>query len=140
MAKVDKYEMPDDLYYTTDHAWVKIEGKQIRVGITDFMQRMAGDITFVRVPRAGKDLEAGKNLCSMQSGKWAGKIAMPVSGKVVEANKDLASAPKPLNVDPYGQGWIAVIEPANPADVEANLLYGDKAIAFVKEEIVKHAQ
>jgi len=140
MAKVDKYEMPDDLYYTTDHAWVKIEGKQIRVGITDFMQKMAGDITFVRVPRAGKDLEAGKNLCSMQSGKWAGKIAMPVTGKVVEANKDLASAPKPLNVDPYGQGWIAVIESANPADVEANLLYGDKAIAFVKEEIVKHAQ
>jgi len=140
MAKIDKYEMPDELYYTTDHAWVKVEGNQIRIGITDFMQQLAGEITFIRVPRAGKDLEAGKNLASMQSGKWAGKIAVPVSGKVVDANKDLAAAPKPLNDDPYGQGWIAVMEPANMADVEANLLKGDKAIEFLKEEIAKHAQ
>ncbi|WP_425802897.1 glycine cleavage system protein H [Desulfitobacterium sp. Sab5] len=140
MAKVDKYDMPDDLYYTTDHAWVKIEGQQVRVGVTDFMQQLAGNITFVRVPRAGKDFEAGKTLCSMQSGKWAGKITMPIAGKVVDANKDLASAPKPLNDDPYGQGWIAVIEPTNMADVQANLLYGDKAIAFLKEEIAKHPQ
>jgi len=132
--------MPDELYYTTDHAWVKVEGNQIRIGITDFMQQLAGEITFIRVPRAGKDLEAGKNLASMQSGKWAGKIAVPVSGKVVDANKDLAAAPKPLNDDPYGQGWIAVMEPANMADVEANLLKGDKAIEFLKEEIAKHAQ
>lgn len=140
MAKVDKYEMPDDLYYTTDHAWVKIEGNQIRVGVTDFMQQLAGDITFVRVPRAGKDMEAGKNLASMQSGKWAGKVAVPVTGKVVDVNKDLAATPKPLNADPYGQGWIAVMEPANMEDVKANLLYGDKAIEFIKEEIVKHVQ
>ncbi|MDD3364005.1 MAG: glycine cleavage system protein H [Syntrophomonas sp.] len=140
MAKVDKYEIPDELYYTIDHAWVKIEGNQVRIGITDFMQQLAGEITFVRVPRVGKDMEAGKNLCSMQSGKWAGKIAVPVTGKIVDVNKDLASVPKPLNEDPYGQGWIAVMEPANMADVEANLLHGDKAIDFVKEEMAKHAQ
>ena len=140
MAKVDKYEMPDELYYTIDHAWVKIEGNQVRIGITDFMQQLAGEITFVRVPRVGKDMEAGKNLCSMQSGKWAGKIAVPVTGKVIDVNKDLASVPKPLNDDPYGQGWIAIMEPANMADVEANLMHGDKAIDFVKEEMVKHAQ
>lgn len=139
MAKVDKYEMPDDLYYTADHAWVKVEGNQIRVGITDFMQQLAGEITFIRVPRAGKDLEAGKNLSSLQSGKWAGKIAVPVTGKVVDANKDLVTSPKPLNEDPYGQGWIAVMEPANMADVEANLMHGDKAVEFLKEEIAKHA-
>jgi len=139
MAKVDKYEMPDELYYTIDHAWVKIEGNQVRIGITDFMQQLAGEITFVRVPRVGKDMEAGKNLCSMQSGKWAGKIAVPVTGKIVDVNKDLAAVPKPLNDDPYGQGWITVMEPANIADVEANLLHGDKAIDFVKEEMAKHA-
>ncbi|HEX3012142.1 MAG TPA: glycine cleavage system protein GcvH [Syntrophomonadaceae bacterium] len=139
MAKVDKYEMPDDLYYTTDHAWVKIEGNQVRVGITDFMQQLAGEITFIRVPRAGKEFEAGKNLCSMQSGKWAGKIAMPVKGKIVDANKDLAAAPRTLNEDPYG-AWIALIEPDNIADVENNLLKGEKAVEFIKEEIAKHAQ
>lgn len=140
MAKVDKYDMPDELYYTTDHAWVKVENNQLRIGITDFMQQLAGEITFIRVPRAGKEFEAGKNLCSMQSGKWAGKIAMPVKGKITDANKDLVSTPKPLNDDPYGQGWIALIEPDNMADVEANLLKGDKAIEFIKEEIAKHAQ
>jgi glycine cleavage system H protein len=65
---------------------------------------------------------------------------VPVKGKVVEVNKDLASAPQPLNSDPYGQGWIAIMEPADMADVEANLLYGEKAVAFVQEEIAKHAQ
>jgi glycine cleavage system H protein len=140
MAKVDKYEMPEDLYYTTDHAWVKVEDGRIRIGITDFMQQLAGEITFIRVPRAGKDMEAGKTLSSLQSGKWAGKIMVPVKGKVVEVNKDLASAPQPLNSDPYGQGWIAIMEPADMADVEANLLYGEKAVAFVQEEIAKHAQ
>jgi glycine cleavage system H protein len=140
LAKVDKYELPDELYYTADHAWVKIEGNQIRVGVTDFMQQLAGEITFVRVPRAGKEFEAGKNLCSMQSGKWAGKIAMPVKGKIVDANKALAAAPGTLNEDPYGQGWIAVIEPDNMAEVEANLFKGEKAVEFIKEEIAKHAQ
>lgn len=139
MAKIDKYEMPDELYYTTDHAWVKVEGNQIKIGITDFMQQLAGEITFIRVPRAGKDLEAGKNLASMQSGKWAGKVAVPVSGKVVDVNKDLAAVPRPLNDDPYGQGWIAIMEPANMADIEANLLKGDQAVQFLQEEIAKHA-
>jgi len=131
--------MPDELYYTTDHAWVKVEGNQIKIGITDFMQQLAGEITFIRVPRAGKDLEAGKNLASMQSGKWAGKVAVPVSGKVVDVNKDLAAVPRPLNDDPYGQGWIAIMEPANMADIEANLLKGDQAVQFLQEEIAKHA-
>lgn len=140
MATIDKYDMPDDLYYTNDHGWVKIEGNQVRIGITDFMQKLAGEITFIRVPRAGKALEAGKNLCSLQSGKWAGKIAVPVSGMVVDVNKDLASSPGTLNDDPYGKGWIAVMEPANMADVAAELLYGEKAIAFLKEEIAKHAE
>lgn len=140
MAKVDKYEMPDDLYYTEDHAWVKIEGQQIRIGITDFMQQLAGEITFIRVPRAGKDLEAGKNLASLQSGKWAGKIAVPVNGKVIDANKSLAAAPQSLNSDCYGDGWIAVMEPANMADIESNLMHGEKAVEFVKAEIAKHAQ
>ncbi|MEQ8200433.1 MAG: glycine cleavage system protein H [Syntrophomonadaceae bacterium] len=139
MAKVDKYDMPDDLYYTTDHAWVKVEGSQIRIGVTDFMQQLAGEITFIRLPRAGKIMEEGKNLVSLQSGKWAGKVAVPVTGTVIDVNKGLAAAPQPLNNDPYGQGWITVMEPANMADVEAKLLKGEKAIEFVKTEIAKHA-
>lgn len=140
MARIDKYEMPDELYYTTDHAWVKVEGNRIRIGITDFMQQLAGDITFIRVPRAGKEMEAGKTLFSLQSGKWAGKVQVPMSGKVVEVNKDLAANPKPLNADPYGQGWVAVMEPDNLSEGLSQLLHGDQLEPWLKEEIAKHAK
>ncbi|NMA64608.1 MAG: glycine cleavage system protein H [Syntrophomonadaceae bacterium] len=140
MAKIDKYEMPDELYYTTDHAWVKVEGDRIRIGITDFMQQLAGEITFIRVPRVNKNMDVGKNLCTLQSGKWAGKVQMPMKGKVIESNKGLAANPSPLNQDPYGEGWIAVIEPENLEAGLNNLLHGDKAIEWLKGEIAEHAQ
>ena len=94
---VQGYELPDDLYYTQDHAWVKVEGGVVRVGITDVMQRLAGAISFVRVPRVGRSYEEGKTLASLQSGKWAGKILMPMSATVVEANSALTANPALLN-------------------------------------------
>jgi glycine cleavage system H protein len=138
MAKIDKYEMPDGLYYTIDHAWVKEEGNRIRIGVTDFMQRMAGEITFIRVPRAGKDMEEGKTLCTLQSGKWAGKILVPMQSLVVDVNKDLAANPQMLNTDPYNRGWIAVLEPADFSGGLAKLLKGDQAAEWLKSEIAKH--
>ena len=140
MARVEKYEVPEDLYYTKDHAWVQVEGNRIRIGATDFMQQMAGPITFIRVPRAGKDLETGKTLCSLQSGKWAGKIVVPMTGKVVDANKDLALNPKLLNEDPYGRAWIAVMEPVNLAEGINHLLFGEKALEWLKGEIAIHTK
>ena len=140
MAIVESYNLPEDLYYTKDHAWVKIEGKQIRIGVTDFMQKMAGEITFIRLPRAGKDLGTDKTLFTLQSGKWSGKVMVPVEGLVVDANKDLAASQKPMNEDSYGTGWVALMEPKNMADVFALLLFGDAAIAFLKDEIQRNAQ
>jgi len=130
--------MPDDLYYTTDHAWVREEGRRIRIGVTDFMQQMAGEITFIRVPRAGKDMEEGKTLCTLQSGKWAGKILVPMQVLVVDVNKDLAANSQLLNSDPYGRGWIAVLEPADLTGGLAKLLRGDRAADWLRGEIVKH--
>jgi glycine cleavage system H protein len=140
MAIIESYDVPEDLYYTRDHAWVRIEGNRIRIGVTDFMQKMAGEITFVRLPRAGKDLEPDKTLFTLQSGKWSGKVLVPVAGKVVDANKDLAAIQKPMNDDPYGQGWVALMEPVNMADVASRLLFGDAAIAFLREEIKRNAK
>ena len=136
---VESYEVPEDLYYTRDHAWVRIESNQIRIGITDFMQKMAGEITFIRLPRAGKDLEADKTLFTLQSGKWSGKVLVPVAGKVVDVNKDLANSQKPMNSDPYGNGWVALMEPVNMNDVTERLLFGDAAIVFLKDEIKRNA-
>ena len=139
MAKVDKYEMPEDLYYTTDHAWVKVEDGRIRIGITDFMQQLAGEITFIRIPRVNKDLSAGKTLTSLQSGKWAGKIQVPLAGKVIEANRDLVNDPSPLNNDPYGNGWIAVMEPVNLNEGLSSLMHGEEVSEWLKKEIAEHA-
>ncbi len=138
MAKIDRYDMPDELYYTTDHAWVREEGNRIRIGVTDFMQQMAGEITFIRVPRAGKEMEEGKTLCTVQSGKWAGKILVPLQCVVVDVNKDLAANPQLLNEDPYGRGWIAVLEPKDLAGGLAKLLKGDRVAEWLKGEIAKH--
>ena len=140
MAIIDKFEVPEDLYYTRDHAWVRIEGERIRIGITDFMQKMAGEITFIRLPRAGKVLEPDKTLFTLQSGKWSGKVLVPAAGTVVDINKELAVVPKSMNDDPYGNGWVAVMEPANMADVASLLLTGEQVVEFLKEEIRKHPE
>lgn len=140
MAMIESYDVPEDLYYTSDHAWVRVEDNRIRIGITDFMQKMAGEITFIRLPRIGKDLGTDKTLFTLQSGKWSGKVMVPVAGMVVDVNRDLAASQIPMNSDPYGNGWVAVMEPANLADVASRLLYGEKAAAFVTEEIKKNAE
>jgi glycine cleavage system H protein len=117
-----------------------IEDNQIRIGVTDFMQKMAGEITFIRLPRAGKDLGTDKTLFTLQSGKWSGKVMVPVAGLIVDTNKDLAASQKPMNEDPYGTGWVAIMTPKNMADVTSQLLFGDAAIAFLKDEIKRNAQ
>ena len=135
-----QYNIPQDLYYTRDHAWVKVEGNNIRIGVTDFMQQLAGEITFIRVPRAGKALAAGATLSTIQSGKWAGKILVPLSGKVLEANMALPANPQLLNSDSYGAGWICLMEPEDLVGGLQILLHGPAADKFFSEEAVKHAK
>lgn len=132
-----QYEIPQGLYYTRDHAWVKVEGNHIRIGITDFMQKLAGEITFIRIPRVGKTLTAGATLSSIQSGKWAGKIQVPLSGKVLEVNTELPGNPKLLNTDSYGAGWICVMEPDNLTEGLSGLIQGEAADTFFTEEHAK---
>jgi glycine cleavage system H protein len=134
---VVQYDIPQGLYYTSDHAWVKVEGNTIRIGITDFMQKLAGEITFIRIPRVGKALAAGATLSSIQSGKWAGKIQVPMAGKVLEANSELPANPKLLNSDSYGAGWICVMEPDNLVEGLQSLIHGDDADKFFTEEHAK---
>lgn len=135
-----QYEIPQGLYYTRDHAWVKVEDNTIRLGITDFMQKLAGEITFIRIPRVGKTLAAGATLSSIQSGKWAGKIQVPMAGKVLAANSELPANPKLLNSDSYGAGWICVMEPDDLAAGLQTLIHGDDADKFFTEEHAKFAK
>ncbi|MCR4409020.1 MAG: glycine cleavage system protein GcvH [Candidatus Saccharicenans sp.] len=97
---------PDNLYYTKDHEWVKLEGDEAVVGITDFAQKQLGDIIYVDLPQPGKVLEARQAIGSVESVKSVSDVYSPVSGEVVAANSELAQTPDLINKDPHGQGWI----------------------------------
>ncbi|HZU74832.1 MAG TPA: glycine cleavage system protein GcvH [Acidimicrobiales bacterium] len=109
--------VPDDLRYTSDHEWARVEGGRVRIGITDYAQDALGDVVFVQVPAVGTEVEAGATFSEVESTKSVSDIYAPVSGVVVEVNTELADAPERLNSDPYGEGWICVIEPRADSDL-----------------------
>jgi glycine cleavage system H protein len=106
--------VPDDLRYTADHEWARLEGGNVRIGITDYAQDALGDVVFVQLPEPGSRLESGASFSEVESTKSVSDIYAPLAGVVVEVNTELADGPQRLNEDPYGEGWICVIEPADP--------------------------
>jgi len=102
--------VPEDLRYSTDHEWLRTEGDRIRVGITDYAQDALGDVVFVQLPEVDQDVEAGASIAEVESTKSVSDIYAPVSGRIVEVNAELDGAPETLNSDPYGEGWIFVLE------------------------------
>lgn len=102
--------IPQDLKYTSDHEWVKIEGDTATIGITDFAQSELGDIVFVDVDSEGDTLEAGEVFGSIEAVKTVSDLFMPVSGEVAEINEALQDAPELINTDPYGEGWIVKVK------------------------------
>jgi glycine cleavage system H protein len=113
--------VPDDLRYSSDHEWARLEDGRVRVGITDYAQDTLGDVVFVQTPDVGTKVGAGDSFGEVESTKSVSDIYAPVAGTIVEVNADLADAPNRLNEDPYGEGWICVIEPDDPAAVEGLL-------------------
>ncbi|MGH9158038.1 MAG: glycine cleavage system protein GcvH [Acidimicrobiales bacterium] len=106
-------EVPDDLRYTADHEWARLEGGRVRVGITWFAQDALGDVVYVQLPQVGALVEAGGSFSEVESTKSVSDVYAPVSGEVGEVNTGLVEAPQRVNDDPYGEGWIAVITPAS---------------------------
>ena len=110
--------VPEELRYSTDHEWVRLEGGRVRIGITDYAQDALGDVVFVQVPEVGTKVAAGGGVSEVESTKSVSDIYAPVGGTVVEVNDDLADAPERVNEDPYGDGWICVIEPDDPSQLD----------------------
>lgn len=110
--------VPDDLRYSTDHEWVRLESERARVGITDYAQDALGDVVFVQVPSVGAAVTAGSSVGEVESTKSVSEVYAPVTGTVVEVNDELGDAPERLNNDPYGGGWICVIDPADPTELD----------------------
>ena len=113
--------VPDDLRYTSDHEWARLEDGKLRIGITDYAQDALGDVVFVQLPEPGSRVEAGASFSEVESTKSVSDIYAPVTGVIVEVNTELADAPQRLNEDPYGEGWICIIEPADASQVEVLL-------------------
>ncbi|HEY8835420.1 MAG TPA: glycine cleavage system protein GcvH [Chthoniobacterales bacterium] len=110
--------VPDDLYYTESHEWVRVEGENARVGITDHAQAELTDVVYVELPKIGAAAEAKGQIAVVESVKAASDIYAPVKGTVVEANKALEGNPALINTDPFGEGWIFVLKMASPEDVK----------------------
>lgn len=106
--------VPEELRYSSDHEWVRVEDGRLRIGITDYAQDALGDVVFVDVPETGRQVAAGESFSEVESTKSVSDIYAPVAGTIVEVNADLADAPERLNEDPYGEGWICIIEPSDP--------------------------
>ena len=113
--------VPEELRYSSDHEWVKVDGDLVRVGITDYAQDALGDVVFVQLPEVGADVAAGDSFGEVESTKSVSEIYAPVAGTVVEVNASLDDAPESVNSDPYGDGWIVTIRPSDAASVEGVL-------------------
>jgi glycine cleavage system H protein len=111
-------DIPPDLRYSTDHEWARVEEGRVRVGITDYAQDALGDVVFVELPTVGTQVERGASFSEVESTKSVSEIYAPVSGTVAEVNADLTDSPERLNDDPYGEGWICVIEPTDPTQLD----------------------
>jgi glycine cleavage system H protein len=135
MADIKGYNMPDELYYHKDHSWAKVDGTKIRVGMDDFFQKEAGDIVFVDLPEEEDEVSQGETCGKIQSRKWIGKLVAPVSGEIAEVNEELEDDTSLVNTDPYGKGWILVIEASNLEEELGQLMKGAAVAPFIEQEI-----
>lgn len=110
--------VPDDLRYTTDHEWIRVEGGTATVGITEYAQDALGDVVFVDRPAVGDSVSAGDSFGEVESTKSVSDLYAPVSGSVTEVNDALDDEPELLNSDPYGKGWICAIEMSDAAELD----------------------
>jgi glycine cleavage system H protein len=118
-------QIPEDLRYSKDHEWIRVEDDKVRIGITDYAQDALGDVVFVDLPEVGAAVEAAASISEVESTKSVSDIYAPVSGTIAEVNADLGDAPERLNEDPYGEGWICVITLDDPAQLESLLSAAD---------------
>lgn len=124
---------PEDLRYTKEHEWVRVEGDTGTIGITDHAQKELGDVVFVELPKTGTRVEQGQVAGSVESVKAVSDIYSPVTGEVIEVNETLAEAPEKINQDPHGSAWLAKIRLEKPAELEG-LMTAAQYDEYVKAE------
>ena len=116
---------PEDLRYTEEHEWIRADGSRVTVGITDYAQDALGDVVYIDVPASGTRVERGQPFGEVESTKSVSDLYAPVTGSIAERNEALESNPELVNSDPYGEGWMVVIEADDAADADALMTAGD---------------
>ena len=113
--------IPDDLHYSKDHEWVRVEGNVAVIGITDYAQDSLGDVVYVELPKPGEQFAANESFGSVESVKAVSEVFSPVSGKIAGVNETLQDEPEKVNQDPYGEGWMIRVEMSNSGEVDSLL-------------------
>lgn len=125
--------IPQDLRYHKEHEWVRAEDKKATIGISDFAQEALGDIVYLEIPKVGTKVQYGNEITEIESTKTTSPLYAPVGGKIIAVNEKLKEKPELINQDPYGEGWIAVVEMDQPKEVE-QLMTAQDYEAFLKKE------
>jgi glycine cleavage system H protein len=125
--------VPEDLHYSKDHEWVKVEGNIVVIGITDYAQNSLGDVVYVELPKPGDQFAANESFGSVESVKAVSEVFTPVSGEIVDANQTLHDEPEKVNADPYGEGWMIRVRMSSPGEVDS-LLTAAEYEDFTKAE------
>lgn len=129
MAIVNNCNLPEDLYYVVGtHTWARREGDLVTVGMTDVAQHLAKTIVAVTPKAPGKVVQKGRNLATVESGKWVGPVPSPVSGEIMVVNDALSATPSLVNSDPYGAGWVARLRPSEWDSDVAGLVTGAEGV------------
>jgi len=125
--------VPEDLHYSKDHEWVRVDGNIATIGITDYAQNSLGDVVYVELSKPGDELAANESFGSVESVKAVSELFTPVSGVVSEQNESLQDEPEAVNTDPYGEGWMIRVKMSSPGEVDS-LLTAAEYEDFTKEE------
>ncbi|MCF8062323.1 MAG: glycine cleavage system protein GcvH [Deltaproteobacteria bacterium] len=133
MKEIHELVLPEDLRYSESHEWAKVDGDKVRIGISDYAQSQLGDIVFVELPGVGDRFEKGQEFGTVESVKAVAEVYLPVGGEITAVNEALADAPELVNKDPYGQGWMLELTPADPSEADG-LLGRDAYLENLKEQ------
>jgi len=125
--------VPEDLHYSKDHEWVRVEGDQAIIGVTDYAQNSLGDVVYVELPKAGEKFGASEPFGSVESVKAVSEVFTPIAGTITTINESLADEPEKVNSDPYGDGWMIRLKMDNPGEVDS-LLSAAEYEDFTKAE------
>lgn len=130
--RVDEIDVPENLHYSKEHQWLSVEGEKCRVGLTDYAQKQLHELVYIDLPEKGAEARAGQLMGSVESVKAVSDIFSPVSGEVVEVNKNVQDSPSIINKSPYQDGWIVIVKPSKLKEELKSLLSADAYCSHIK--------